>query len=160
MMAAAGLVFLTIELPDFLNAGVYALGLALLLAALGTGRSAAGAPKHASGSDGAPGLLVVCAGEERLVPWSEICMLRAFGNSTEVTLRCGTFLTSNCGLGQLLLIAPTGFLRVHKSFAVKLAFVAGVQTVRRGTYRLLLENGAFIPLSRAKRNEVRIALKQ
>jgi len=160
MMAAAGLVFLMAELTDFLNVGVYAFGLALLSVAV-TARQAPAmlAAKPTSGSSDPHSLLVAHAGDERLVQWSQVCTLRAFGNTTEVTLRCGTSLTNNCGLGQLLRTAPEGLVRIHKSFAVNLAFAAGVQTIRRGSYRLLLQNGRSVPLSRTKRNRVRTALK-
>ncbi len=152
IIALAGLAFAAVNRADFLNAGVYGFGLAFLAAMLKQKREE---PRSTT----APAVLIVANGsEEHVVHWTQVRTMRAFGNFTEVTLRSGAVLRDGRGLGRLLGIAPPEFLRAHKSFAVNLDCASGVETVRRGSYRLLLTDGTRIPLSRAMRAAVREAI--
>jgi two-component system LytT family response regulator len=56
------------------------------------------------------------------------------------------------------LLAPTGFLRVHRSHIVNLAHVTALRSVEGGRLELTLRGGTVVPVSRSRVSAVRDAL--
>lgn len=159
LILGAAMLLLVIRQADFLDAGVYGFGVALIASNLV--RASRFSPNKAAGSEkGREKLLLTFRGLEQLIDWHEIYSIRADANDCEVILRGGHSLSDNRGLGKLLEHAPDEFLRIHKSFAVNLRRVRAVERVSRGSYRLILEDGSKVPLSRSLREVVRRTLAE
>lgn len=157
-VAAAAALLLILRQANFLDAGVYAFGVAFIAGGLvrGPARAAEAAPVKQE----RPRLLLSFRGMERLVDWDAVYCIRASGNDCEILLRGGHSLCDSRGLGKLLESAPPTFLRVHKSFAVNLCRVRAIERLNRGSHVVVLEDGSKAPLSRGIRHIVCSRLRE
>jgi hypothetical protein len=83
------------------------------------------------------------------VPLDEILAVRAAGNYVEFVLQDGRRPLMRAPLGEIeAALAPSGFLRTHRSWVVNTARVRALEPAGSGDYQLALEGGAQAPVSR------------
>jgi DNA-binding LytR/AlgR family response regulator len=82
-------------------------------------------------------------------PLGEIAALRGAGNYVEFLLRDGGRPLMRAPLGEIeAALAASGFVRVHRSWAVNLALVRALEPAGSGNYTVVLEGGIEAPVSR------------
>lgn len=89
---------------------------------------------------------------------SDIVLLKAVGNYTEVHRQAGRRVLDQRGLGTLLESLPGSFLRIHRSYAVNLTAVVSLISEEGSRYFLELKTGDRPPVSRAQVKELRARL--
>ncbi len=97
-------------------------------------------------------------GRTVFVPTSDIVLLKAVGNYTEVHRQVGRWVLDQRGLGTLLESLPGSFLRIHRSYAVNLTAVVSLISEEGSRYFLELKTGDRPPVSRAQVKELRARL--
>ncbi len=109
--------------------------------------------------DDRPDRLAVDVGRRiRLVPHGEIDYLRADGNYVRVHAGAATYALRE-SLGRVLeRLDARAFLRVHRSFAVRVDRVVEVQVLPHGELALTLVGGQVVVSGRRYRDRVRAAL--
>jgi DNA-binding LytR/AlgR family response regulator len=103
-------------------------------------------------------LQLVSAGRVDYVPTDTIAQLKGAGDYVEVHYADGRTALYNGSLAGLETDLPETFLRVHRSHIVNTAFVDALERDPSGVGRLLLSNGAAVPVSRRIMPKVRSAL--
>ncbi|GAB4543513.1 MAG: LytTR family DNA-binding domain-containing protein [Parvularculaceae bacterium] len=103
-------------------------------------------------------LALECGGRTVMAPLSDITMLKAAGNYTEVH-RDGGWDLDRRGIGAVLGDLPDRFIRIHRSYAVNLAAVASLKAEEGSRYWLTLKDGARLPVGRSQVARLRSALK-
>ena len=98
------------------------------------------------------------SGRTVFVPTSDIVMLKAVGNYTEVHRQDGGWILDQRGLGTLLEDLPGSFHRIHRSYAVNLTAVISLISEEGSRYFLELKTGDRPPVSRAQVKELRVLL--
>jgi len=97
-------------------------------------------------------LVVTCRNKIELIPYNEIMYLKASSNYTSIFLQDGSNrLVSKTLKETSSQLLNRGFIRIHKSFVVK---IDGVRMVNKATYEIELNNGVKLSVSRNKRKEV------
>lgn len=94
----------------------------------------------------------------RLLDPGEIDYLKAEGNYVRVYAGGASYLVRDSLTGLVARLDPAQFLRVHRSFAVRLDRVREVETLRHGELALRLRTGAVVISGRRYRHQVRAAL--
>jgi len=105
-------------------------------------------------------LSVQTSGRLYRVPVSDVVMLKAAGNYTEVHRTCGDWLLDQRGLAAVLECEVPGFLRIHRSYAVNLNQVEALLTRPGSRYAIQLKAGGEAPVGRSRVQAVRDALQQ
>ncbi len=83
------------------------------------------------------------------IPRGDILAVRAAGNYVEFLLRDGRRPLMRASLSEIeTALAPSGFLRTHRSWIVNPARMRLLEPSGSGDYRLALEGGAEAPVSR------------
>lgn len=103
-------------------------------------------------------LALECGGRTVMAPLSDITMLKAAGNYTEVH-RDGGWDLDRRGIGAVLAELPDRFIRIHRSYAVNLAAVDSLKAEEGSRYWLTLKNGARLPVGRSQVARLRSAIK-
>lgn len=106
-----------------------------------------------------PVLSVQSTGRLHRVPVTEVVLLKAAGNYTEVHRTSGDWLLDQRGLASLLDEEATGFLRIHRSYAVNLSQVQALVTRPGSRYAIALKTGGEAPVGRSRVQAVRDALQ-
>lgn len=100
-------------------------------------------------------LAVRVAGELRPLPLEEVVYVRGAGDYAELHCRDGSTRLHAKTLNALEEELPESFLRVHRSFIVRLSAVRALQTEEGSRYALRLAGGERIPVSRRRVGQVR-----
>jgi two-component system LytT family response regulator len=96
-----------------------------------------------------PSQVLVHAGERAFfLPVREIDRIAAAGNYVEVHAGGSTHLVRESLTSFIAPLDPHEFLRVHRSHAVRVGFIAELRPLFHGDYELLLRDGTLLPLSR------------
>lgn len=104
-------------------------------------------------------IAVVSVGKIDRISVDRIACCNGADDYTELVLADGSRILHNGSLADLEKDLPATFLRVHRSHIVNTAFVLRLEREGSGTGRLLLSNGAAIPVSRRTMPKVRNALR-
>lgn len=100
--------------------------------------------------------LAVRAGSEvRPVPVETILFVRGAGDYSELHCADGATHLHAKTLTALAELLPPPFLRVHRSFIARLDRVSALESAPGSRYRLRLEGGAQLPVSRRRVRELR-----
>ncbi len=121
---------------------------ALQRAADSEGR-AAGAAKY---------LAVRKHGRVELVTINDILYVEGAGAYAELVLADGRRELHDKTLEKLLSLLPPGFVRIHKSYLVKLSAVKQLNASEGSHYEAELNNGVVLPIGRARYKELRRSL--
>jgi hypothetical protein len=99
---------------------------------------------------GMPAMFDIRDGAKLLrVPVSDILTAESAGNYVTISLRGGSQKLMRSTLAQAEgALSAHGFLRVHRSWVINPASVRQVEPTGAGDWRLTLENGAAVPMSR------------
>jgi len=100
-------------------------------------------------------LIVKTGGKEKIIPFSEVLMIQGAGNYAEINLLGNESLLDDRSLNQLEADMSDSFFRIHRSYIVNLEHVVSVQSLGAGKYRLELEDGQHLPVSRNKISRLR-----
>lgn len=104
-------------------------------------------------------LNVETSGRTVFVPVSDVTMLKAAGNYTEVHRVDGKWELDKRGLSAIVRSLPERFFRIHRSYVVYLPAAESLTTQEGSRYWLSLKSGERLPVSRARVNELRAAMK-
>jgi len=99
-------------------------------------------------------------GKTERVPLKHVLYLRAAGNYCELMCRGGRTILHHLRLGDVMAGGPSGFLRVHKTYAVNLDAVVKVNSKPGSRYTVTLTDGNTIPVSRYRIADLRNALSE
>ncbi len=94
-------------------------------------------------------------GRVELVPIDEIMYVEGAGAYAELVLTDGTRELHDKTLEKLLALLPPGFVRIHKSYLVKLSAVKQLNASEGSRYEAQLKNGVRLPIGRARYKELR-----
>lgn len=103
-------------------------------------------------------LLVKKLGKEFLVNVQDIEWVEAAGNYVNLHLGGRVYPLRDTMAKLLDRLDPDGFVRVHRSYIVRLNFIAEIEPLESGDARIHLENGQQIPVSRRYRDQLRAQL--
>lgn len=134
----------------FLDNGIYALGPIVLLLLL-----FAGAPS-VTGQNNAP--LLRLPGLARAVSFREVVYLQARGNYVEIHLRDGAAHLVRASLAEVVEAARARLIRIHRSYAVNPDRALKVDALEGSRYRLVLDTGDMLPVSRSQAADLRTQL--
>lgn len=90
-----------------------------------------------------------------VVPLEEVALLRGADKYSEVFLASGDIKLHDKALGKLEPHLPAAFMRIHKSFIVRLDKVERYESFPGNKLELVLKNGERAPVSRSKMADVR-----
>ncbi|WP_346950161.1 LytTR family DNA-binding domain-containing protein, partial [Dyella sp.] len=99
--------------------------------------------------------LVRKLGKEFLVNASEIEWLQASGNYVNLHVRGRDYPLRSTMAGIEERLDARRFLRVHRSFAINLDYLAEIEPLDAGEARLRMRDGAVVPCSRRYRSQLR-----
>lgn len=100
-------------------------------------------------------LAVRSCGRIELVPLEEIEYIKADGPCSLIVKRDGTEKTHDKMLKNLCQLLPPWFERTHKSFAVNLHAMTGLESTANHKHFLTFLSGRKVPVSRAKAKDLR-----
>ncbi|MEX2963978.1 LytR/AlgR family response regulator transcription factor [Microbulbifer sp. TYP-18] len=103
-------------------------------------------------------LLIKKLGKEFLVNVPQIEWVEAAGNYMNLHLDGRVYPLRDTMAKLLERLEPNGFARVHRSYIVRLDFIAEIEPLESGDARIHLENGRQIPMSRRYRDQLRSQL--
>jgi len=83
-----------------------------------------------------------------LVPINEVLFVRADGEHSAIVLADRSELHDK-PIGRLTMLLPNEFIRCHRAHIVNIAHIKQLQALPGSRWRLLLSNGAEIPVGRA-----------
>lgn len=106
--------------------------------------------KQAKLSDGS--ITIPTTNGQLVLKTDSILFLKADGSYTEVHTKTERHLVSRKLIEMHELLDPEMFLRVHRSYVVNVTEMK--EYIRQSNSRLIMENGAVIPVSRSKKEEV------
>ncbi|MBR9826202.1 MAG: LytTR family transcriptional regulator [Alphaproteobacteria bacterium] len=104
-------------------------------------------------------LLVQASGEQISVPLSDIAYLKAAGNYTEIHRRDGRWHLDNRSLKTLLDSLPDDIVRIHRSHAAPLAGIERLTATEGSRYRVILDTGTELAVSRSQVADIRARLR-
>lgn len=84
----------------------------------------------------------------------DVIYLQGADNYSEVILRSGTRRLHDKNLTQLQMVLSNEFLRVHKSYVVRIDEMKQLLTYRGGRYEIELTDGTMIPVGRTRLQSV------
>ena len=90
-----------------------------------------------------------------VVPLEDVALLRGADKYSEVFLASGDIKLHDKALGKLEPHLPEAFLRIHKSYIVRLDQVERYESFPGNKLELVLRNGERAPVSRSKMADVR-----
>jgi DNA-binding LytR/AlgR family response regulator len=105
--------------------------------------------RHQPTLPGGPFLSVRRTGRIDLVPLDRIAWARGADKYSELTLVCGRKEFCDRSLSELGLRLPAGFLRVHRSYMVRVALIARLIVQRGSRYCAELHSGQRVPVGRS-----------
>ena len=100
-------------------------------------------------------LAVRVAGEVRPLPLEDLVYVQGAGDYAELHCRDGSTHLHGKTLAALEKELPEGFLRVHRSFIVRLSAVRALESEEGSRYALRLGDGRRVPVSRGRVGSVR-----
>jgi DNA-binding LytR/AlgR family response regulator len=112
------------------------------------------------GGSGRPRLAVRRGGRIRFVPVAELVFVTGAGDYSRLVLADGSEHLHQQTLASLESSLPGRFQRVHRSYLVDLQRVEGVRSLRGSRYRLELQGGRELPVSRTRVRDLRQRLSE
>ncbi len=101
-------------------------------------------------------VLAVRSGRDtRMIPVDQIRAIHGAGNYAELELRTGRRLLHDKALDQLAVLLPDGFERIHRSHIVNMDTVTRLRTLEGSRYRVQLDDGSELPVSRQRVRDLR-----
>lgn len=97
-------------------------------------------------------------GRVELVEIDKILYVEGAGAYAELVLEDGTRELHDKTLEKLLALLPPGFVRIHKSYLVRLSAVKQLNASEGSRYEAQLKNGVRLPIGRARYKELRQSL--
>jgi len=94
-------------------------------------------------------------GKIELIETQSIEYIKTEGNYSQLHLKDDNKELHDKSLEQLLLILPTHFQRVHKSYIVNMQYLAELKKYPGTRYELVLINGVIVPLGRTHYSKIR-----
>ena len=95
-----------------------------------------------------------------LVPVADINLVTAHGNYLEISTSDSTY-TIRCTLSNLYArLEGEGFLRLHKSFFVRIAAVRSIKPLGSGRFCITLRDGSIVNSGRLFHEQVRMLLQE
>jgi two-component system LytT family response regulator len=95
----------------------------------------------------------------RIIYTDEICYLESQDDYVMIYTEDGKYLKQNTMKYFEKNLPPKSFVRVHRSYIVKLDFVAQIELYERDSYIIKLKNQQTIPVSKSGYNRLRDTLK-
>jgi DNA-binding LytR/AlgR family response regulator len=95
----------------------------------------------------------------KLVSLESIEYIKAVNVYSELHLSTGIVEMCDKALKNLEQLLPENFLRVHRSYIVKVEAVAKLRIRGGGKYAVVMQSGKTVPVSRAKINDVRLLFR-
>lgn len=92
-------------------------------------------------------VLISIGGAVRPVSWRQIIWLAADGNYVRIFTREKDYFYHRSLGGLLAELGEDRFMRIHRSWAVNIAEIAGVRPLKRGEAELRLRNGQKLRMS-------------
>lgn len=110
----------------------------------------------------APAKQILIRESERayFLPVEEIDRISAAGNYVEVQAAGEVHLIREPLSSFIAQLDPEEFLRIHRSHAVRVGFIAEMRPMFRGDYELVLRDGEHLPLSRRYKQLLPAALRE
>lgn len=97
-------------------------------------------------------------GRVELIAIDQILYVEGAGAYAELVLEDGTRELHDKTLEKLLALLPPGFVRIHKSYLVRLSAVKQLNASEGSRYEAQLKNGVRLPIGRARYKELRQSL--
>jgi two-component system, LytTR family, response regulator LytT len=94
-------------------------------------------------------LSVVAEGAVSLVPMDEVSYFQACDKRSFVCRKDGRVEICNKLLQDIEKLLPSGYMRIHRSFIVKLSEIRRLSARANGRYFISMRNGVVLPVSRA-----------
>jgi DNA-binding LytR/AlgR family response regulator len=99
--------------------------------------------------------LVRKLGKEFLLPANEIEWLQAQGNYVNLRVRSRDYPLRSTMAAIESRLDPAQFVRVHRSYIVRLDQVQEIEPTEGGDARITMKDGSVVPCSRRYRDELR-----
>lgn len=99
-------------------------------------------------------ILIRCGNGIEFVPFSNIQYIKAAGSYVEIVTADDTHLVRNSLRAMLDDVLPDYFFRTHRSFVVNLRKVSRLEQHKRSEYRVRMEDGSFLKMSRHRLPEL------
>lgn len=120
-----------------------------------------GSSEEGSGEEGAAvsssmedRILIRCDNSIEFVPFANIQYVKAAGSYVEIVTSEDTHLVRNSLCTLLDDVLPDYFFRTHRSFVVNLRKVSRLEQHKRSEYRVRMEDGSFLKMSRHRLSEL------
>ncbi len=88
--------------------------------------------------------------EIRVIPIEEVRYFKSANIYVELHLKDEHMVLYDKSIKQLLLLLPSNYYRIHKSYIVNIETIETIQTLGGGKYRVVLKSGECLPVSRNK----------
>ncbi|WP_416307913.1 LytR/AlgR family response regulator transcription factor [Neptunicella sp. SCSIO 80796] len=89
-------------------------------------------------------------GKLELMAVNDVLYIQAAGHYSEIHSKTGKVILHDKNLDKLLMLLPTDFLRVHRSYVVPLSSIQSVSTQPGSKYWLTLVNNQVLPIGRTR----------
>ncbi|MFC3094487.1 DNA-binding response regulator [Alteromonas sediminis] len=89
-------------------------------------------------------------GQIQLLPVEDVLYLRASGHYCDVITRCGETVVHDKNIDRLLTLLGTNFVRIHRSYAVRLDAIASICAAEGSKYSLQLKDSTELPIGRTR----------
>lgn len=93
--------------------------------------------------------------EIQLINIHDIQYIKGAGIYSELVLNDGTTFLHDKSLEKLVQLLPDTFVRIHKSYLVKLTELQSIQVNSGSKYSVLLKNGEELPIGRARYKDLK-----
>lgn len=97
-------------------------------------------------------------GRIELVPVSDLLFVQGADNYVELVLRDGRRELYDSTLAEICRILPSDFVRIHKSYVVRLSAVQWIQVRGGSQYTVKLAGGPLLPIGRTRYKTIQARL--
>jgi len=91
----------------------------------------------------------------QLISLEDVAFIKADGHYTQVTELSGQQHLHDKAIDKLTMLLPESFVRIHRSYVVNAQHVNGLSAASGGVYRIELNNGELLPVSRSKYKSIK-----